>query len=491
MKIETQIREDHQAKLTVEVEPARLDSMKQRAAAKIAKKVRVPGFRPGKAPYHVIVRQVGESAIMEEAVEMLVEEIYPEVIQQADIKPYASGQLENISNMDPVTLEFVVPLEPEVMLGEYQSIHKPYELQEITDEDVERVVRDLQDRQAVIEPVERPAQPGDLVTVRLSAVRRPKAEAEEGEVPAAEGEEAAEKPEQDLTLIRERSMPLVVYAADDPETAEEWPYPGFTSLLIGKSAGDEQSAVYTWPEDSDQEALRGSTADFKFTVEAVKARTLPEPDDEFAAGLDGNFDTMAELRKDIREMLETQSRQAYDQGYDEAILEEAINQTTYHYPPQMIEREIDTVIHDLEHRLEHQNMDMALYLKSRNIDEAALREEVKPVAEGRIKRALFLVEYGKANHIEVAPDELEKEAINTMSYLYNSLPEKEARRLSDRDVYTGVVSNVLAEMLSKRAMESFRNLASGRQAEDAAALAAAAETPLASVEEPTSGETAE
>lgn len=483
MKIETQIREDHQAKLTVEVEAERLESLKQRAAAKIARKVRVPGFRPGKAPYHVIVRQVGEASIVEEAVEMLVEEIYPEAIQQADIHPYAAGQLENISSMDPVTLEFLVPLEPTIDLGDYQSIRKSYELQEITDEDVERVVRDLQERQAMIEPVERPAQAGDLATVRMAAVRRPQAEAE-----TAEGEETAPK---DLTLIRERSMPLVVYTADDPDAAGEWPYPGFSSLLIGKSAGDELNTEYTWPEDSEQENLRGVTTDFKATLEAVKARILPEANDEFAAGLEGDFEDMAGLRKDIRQMLESQSREAYDQSYDDAILEEAISQATYHYPPQIVEREIDTVIHDLEHRLEHQNMDLGLYLKTRNMDEAALRAEVRPVAESRIKRALFLVEYGKQSQIEVQPEELQKEAIQTMRYLYNSLPEKETRKLSERDVYTNVVNNVLAEMLSKRAMESFRNLASGRQEAASAAQAAAAETPLAPVEEPTSGETPE
>ncbi len=494
MKIETQVLEDHQAKLTVEVEPERLDSMKQRAAAKLAKKVRVPGFRPGKAPYHVIVKQIGEGAILEEAVELLVDEIYPEVIEQAEIKPYGPGKLEKIASTEPMTLEFVIPLEAQVELGDYQSIRRPYAPDVVTDEDVERVVRDLQDRQAILEPAERPVQPGDLATVRLSAERQPTAE---DEAPAAEdtaaeagtesetseagdASEAAEPaPAKDLTLIRERSMPLVVYEAETPEAKEEWPFPGFTSQLIGMNAGEEKTIEYTWPEDAAQENLRGTTATFHFTLENVKERQLPEVNDEFVQTLEGDLETVDELRKNIREMLEQQSQQGYNQGYDDAILEQAVEMSTFHYPPQMLEREIDVVIDDLEHRLEHQNMDMDLYLKSRGMDQEALRAEVKPVAENRIKRSLFLSEFSRAMNIQIPPEELQQEAMSTLSYLYNSLPKKDQKKLANRDVYNNIVSNVLIDLMSRRSLERFRDLASGKLEQDAMAEVAAAETPLA------------
>jgi hypothetical protein len=107
-----------------------------------------------------------------------------------------------------------------------------------------------------------------------------------------------------------------------------------------------------------------------------------------------------------------------------------------------------------------------LYLKARGIDMAGFKEEVRPVAEGRIKRALFLVEFGKAEDIEVKPEELEKEAYSTMDYLYSTLPERDARKLSERDVYTNIVGNVLADMLSRRSLERFREICSGGLSKD-------------------------
>ena len=173
MKIDTQPLEDHQVKLTVEVENEKLSEAKIRAARQLAKKVKIPGFRPGKAPYQVVVRQIGDAAILEEAMELLIDDIYPKVIEEADIHPYGPGKLEQIVSTEPPTFEFVIPLEAKVVLGDFRSIRRPYELKEIPEQDVENVLDDLRERQAVIEPVDRPAQPGDLVDVRLSAVTNP------------------------------------------------------------------------------------------------------------------------------------------------------------------------------------------------------------------------------------------------------------------------------------------------------------------------------
>ena len=171
MKIDKQFQEDHQVKITVEVEPEQMESMKRRSARKIARRVKIPGFRPGKAPYAVIVRQVGEAAIIEDALELLVNDIYPKVIEEADINPYGPGSLENVGSLDPPTLEFVVPLEAEVVLGDYRSLRRPYEPEPVKDEDIQDVLDNIRERQAVIEPVERAAEEGDLVTVRISAKR--------------------------------------------------------------------------------------------------------------------------------------------------------------------------------------------------------------------------------------------------------------------------------------------------------------------------------
>ena len=171
MKIQSEPREDQQLALTVEFEESELDAFKQKAARQIARRVRIPGFRPGKAPYPIILRTVGENAVVEQAVELLVDEKYPEIIKEADIHPYGPGSLEEIVQLVPPVLKFVVPLEADVTLGDYQSIKHLYEPREINDQEVEDVIKEQQQRQAILTPVERPAEAGDAVTIQLKADR--------------------------------------------------------------------------------------------------------------------------------------------------------------------------------------------------------------------------------------------------------------------------------------------------------------------------------
>lgn len=447
MKIESQPLEDHQVKLTVEVEPETFESAKRRAARQASKRTKIPGFRPGKAPYQVVVRQVGEATIIEEALELLVKDIYPKVIDEAEINPYGPGQLENVESMDPLVLEFVVPLEAEVELGDYSSISQPYEPKEVTEKEVDDVLNDLRERQAVLEPVERPAEEGDKVFVRLSGIRK---NVEEGENP---------------TLVSERSMSVLIKPEETDSSEEgdsqEWPFPGFSRQLIGHSPQDELTLMHTFSEDWDFESLRGEEAEFHVFIEDVKSQTLPELDDEFASSL-GEYDTLEELIKDIRAGLEQQALETYNEDYDSQILKEAIDQATIEYPPQMLENEIDSVIHNLEHRLEEQNLDMELYLKTRDMDMDALREEARPVAETRLKQSLFLFELAKAENIEVEPEELQTETIRTMSSLSRTLSEKEARQLSNEGVINNLATSIMADMLTQRSLERLRKIASGQ-----------------------------
>jgi trigger factor len=143
LKIDTQTTEDHQVKLRVEVEPEQLETAKRRAARQIAKKAKIPGFRPGKAPYHIIERFAGEAAILEDAMDILVQDVYPKALDEIDIKPFGPGTLENIASTDPPVFEFVVPLEAEIELGDYHSLRLPYELKEVTDQDVEKVLENI------------------------------------------------------------------------------------------------------------------------------------------------------------------------------------------------------------------------------------------------------------------------------------------------------------------------------------------------------------
>jgi len=453
LKIETTPLEDQQVRLKVEVDPAQLEAAKRRAARHISEHTKIPGFRPGKAPYNIVQRFAGEAAILEEAMELLVQDVYPKVIEESKIKPYGPGKLENIVSQEPPTFEFLVPLDAEVGLGDYKAIRLPYKLKAIKDKDVDKVLEDLRQQQAVIEPVERPAWEGDQVGIQLSAERK---NVKEGENP---------------TLIRERSVTIVIKpedAPDDDETGQEWPFPGFSRHLLGLSAGDEKVVTYTFPEDSSFELFRGQDAEYKIKVENVKSRTLPELNDEVAKA-QGEFETLDALKAGVRQRLELNTRQEKDREYDEKIFAKLLKSSQIKYPPQMLEQEIDTAMRQLESRLGQQNMDMETYLKTRKMDREALRKELSPMAEDRMKRFLLIYEIARSEDIQVSPEEVQQETVRAMGTITSGMTPKQARRFSTRDMVNNLASNITVDKLVGNTMDRLRRIARGEFATEPAA----------------------
>jgi trigger factor len=446
LKIETQPLEDHQVKLTVEVEPESFEQAKRRAARQIAKRTKIPGFRPGKAPYKIVQRFVGDEVILDEGLDILVREIYPKIIEEAGIEPYGPGKLENLANMEPLTLEFTVPLMAEVQLGDYRSIRFPYELKEVTEKEVDEVLDNLRQRQAIEEPVDRPAQEGDHVYLRLS------------------GHRAEADPEIDPVLVKERPFSVII-EKEGENLSNEWPYPGFSRDLIGLSAGDERTLPHTFAEDSNFESLRGVSGEFKITVDQVKSVELPEPSDEFAQSV-GEYETIEALRKEIRESLEGQASETYNSDYDDQVIAEVIEQSQIKYPPQMLENEINEVIHQLEHRLQAQNLDLDTYLKTRGIALDELRAEAGPVAESRLKRSLVLLEISQEEGIEIEKEELQSETERTLEAMTRFMSETEMRKVASQDLIPNLVGNILADLRINRTLERLRGIAKG-EAENA------------------------
>lgn len=441
MKIENQPRDDHQVTLIVEFDSGTLEKSKQRAAREFARRIKVPGFRPGKAPYPVILRQVGEAALVEDALEHIIDDNYATIIQESGIKPYGAGSLEKVESMEPLVLEFVVPLEPLVTLGDYQSISRPYELDEINDADVDEVLENLRDQHAVLEPAERPAQEGDVVSVRLS------------------GERVNPGEDQESLLIPESSYQFLV-RTEAAAANDEWPFPGFSRQLIGLNRGDTGSVSHVFAEDYDYESLRGAEGQYSYEIEDVKSRQLPVLDDEFAKTL-GEYADLASVRVEIQQGLQQQTLENYNQIYDDAIVAELIERSTILYPPQMVESEENTVVENFKRRMEQQGSDLDVYLKSRNMDLAALKEEARPVAEKHLKRSLVLLELAKAEKIEVSEADLQSETMRTLRSLNQSLSPEDVRNLSDERVMSNLVGNIMLEMTVERAQARLRQIARG------------------------------
>jgi trigger factor len=446
LKIEQQPIENHQVKLTVEVEQTKLEEAKHRAARHISQHKKIPGFRPGKAPYPIIVRTIGEEAILEEALDILVKDIYPKVIEEAKINPYGPGSLENMPKLDPLTFEFIVPLEPEVTLGDYKKIRIAYKLKSITKKDINKVLDDLRERQVVLEPSDQPAKEGDQVYIRLDITRKNPAE---GELPA---------------LVTDRRMPVVIQASKT-EDKNEWPFTGFSLKLAGIASGEEKRFDYTYPEDSEFKDLRGKEVEVHLAVEEIKKRHLPELTDEFAQSVGEQYETMDALVADIRKSLENQAKEEYDNGYNDKIMKEILKDAVIKYPPQMLEREIDMYIHQLEDRLAQQKLDMEAYLKVRKMDAAALRAETKPLAEERLKRTLVLLEISKQENIKVENSELESESMRTLDELGRMMPPDKAKKTLTNEFVRGMIGNIGADLLVQHTWSYLQSVARGEKEE--------------------------
>ena len=145
MKLNTEILETHEAKLTVDVEPENFADAKQRAAKQLSKRHKIPGFRPGKAPYAVVQKHLGDGAITEQAIGTLIDDLYPKAITEAEITPYGPGTLEEMESLDPPQFVFIVPLSPEIELSDYSDMRIDFTPKEVSDENIEEVIENLRD----------------------------------------------------------------------------------------------------------------------------------------------------------------------------------------------------------------------------------------------------------------------------------------------------------------------------------------------------------
>lgn len=440
MKIEKEIRDDHQVKLTVEMDADPFERAKHRAARQIAKRIKIPGFRPGKAPYGVILRTVGEDQIVENALELLIDEQYPEIIKQAELEPYGPGTLDNIPEMDPLTLEFVVPLNAEVELGDYKSVRIPFEVPETTAEDVQDAINRIREQKATRESVDRPAQIGDTVFMRVSGVRTD-----------------IEDEEEEPTIVEERFSSSVIRE----ETREdEFPFPGFSKELIGLSPEDQKTIHHKFPEDDEQEEFQGAEVDFSVVITNVQSTTLPDLNDEFAKEA-SEFETVEEWQAGLKEQLQQQQNLNYADDYDDQIMDQIIADSTIKYPPQMVDNEANEMIRGLEYRLSQQGMTKDLYLQIRGMDDEALLEEIKPIAEDRLKRTLALFEIARNEAIKIDQERVQSETFRTFDALSSQMTPNEAKKLTKSRFLPNLMTNITMDLTTQTTMDFLRATAKG------------------------------
>lgn len=451
MKIEKTIEENHEAKLVVEVEPEKLDVYKRRAARKISERGKIAGFRPGKAPYHMVVLNFGEQAIIEQAIDFFIDGEYSNILQEADVNPGATGRLENIESLDPPKLIFKIPLSPEVDLGDYHSLRLPYEWSAPEQKDVDAAMEDLRQMYATTETVEREVQEGDYIQVDVES----------------ETEEL------------KRAGFATVVRKDDRDV--EWPFVGFAKQLVGMKPGDAKTIKHDFPAEHDLEALQGKSAEMTVTVKSVRAMTLPDLDDEFAKTV-GAGETLDALRESVTKDVEARSKADYDDKYFVDLIEKIKEGATFKYHQHSLEHEGEHVLSDLTQRLGQQNMDLDTYFKLRSTTrEKFIEEEVKPVAKKRFERSLILDELVRKEELEVDNEALDSEfsqTLNALAMQGMDLNKVRGGKKGQQQLAQAVAMESANRVLTRRALEMIKSIAVGeykspeeRKAEAAAKMA--------------------
>ncbi|MFQ5352769.1 MAG: trigger factor, partial [Candidatus Binatia bacterium] len=370
-----------------------------------------------------------------------VEDLYPRLIDEQSIAPYGPGQLQEVKQLDPLQLEFVIPMAPEVTLGDYQDLRFDYELPVITDEDVDQTVENLRERQAVTETVERPSEVGDMLLISIQGREKG---AEEGAEPLAD-------------LIR---TPVVIESAD-ADTDHEWPFPGFSHGLVGLSADEESSFSHSYGDDDEQdERLAGKEVEFKVVVHEVKSRELPEMTDEFVQSL-GEYETVDDLRLDARKHLESSAHESYESDYQNRILDAIVASAQFHYPPQMVEDEVDALVDQFKNRVSNEGWDLDTYLKANDKDLETLREEFRETAENRIRRGLALMEIAEKESIKVSERDVQEDVQRTVNMVNTSFSPPEARKILTEDMLRGLVSGAMRDALTERTLARLKAIARG------------------------------
>lgn len=388
--VQTELLDDRQARLTVTVDPQRVEKEMKDAARRISKQVNIPGFRRGKAPYGIIKQHYGEETIFEEALDRLGQAVYIEALDQSEVEPYAPGVLSDIER-DPVIMTFLVPLVPVVELNAYRDVRLPYEAEEITEEDVQRALNDLRDQQATLDPVEEPIEMGSVALLDITGT-------------LVRGEEDGPEEERPSTWLAREGVRVKV----DAEAT--YPVPGFPQKIVGMKKGDERSFDMSFPDEEEYaEALRGKTLHFEVTCREVYAYSAPDLDNELAKDL-GDYETLDELRAEVRSQLEEAARKNTREQYIEKILQHLLESVVdISYPPVVLEQQIDMMLDDLDESLEQRGLNLEEYKRLNALDDDALRDEVREEAEWQLKVALLLPEVAEAEELSVSDDEINDE----------------------------------------------------------------------------------
>jgi trigger factor len=430
---------ESRVRVRAEVSPDEVERRVQQAARRLGGQMRIPGFRKGKVPPTVVIRRLGREAVLDEALRTSLTSWYSEAIDRAGIAPIGEPQLE-LGDLpaqgQPLQFSIEIGVRPQATLGSYKGLEVGRRDPHVAESDIDAELERLRDRLATLETVERPAQSGDHLVIDY--------------VGRVDGEpfEGGEGRDQLVELGSHRLLP------------------GFEEQLEGAKAGDHRTVQVAFPDEYPG-PLAGQQGEFDVDVFEVKAKRLPELDDEFASQA-GGFDSLDELREDIATRLAQADEVAIEREFEEAVLQAATDEANVQLPDSLVHARAHEMVEQTLSALARQGVSKEAYLKIAGKDEESLTHDAEPDAANAMRREAVLAAIVQAEQIAPSDDEL-VEALRPSAERDGSDPEQLLRQLSDASRKaddSGAGRSGEAGRRAARTLEVLREDVANRQALD-------------------------
>ncbi len=385
IQVQSDIDEEaREATLTVTVDESSVQEAMRLAARQLSKKMNIPGFRKGRAPYSVVRRMVGEDYLREESVEVLLDAAFPLALEQSGIEPYRQASLKDFSTA-PMVFSFSVPLEPQVEVGDVLALRVPYEAPTVSEEEIDAVIEQKREEMGSYEEVERPAREGDLIAASPLVLKEVEGEKEH----PLHGEEE----------------PFLFLLNDDIFG------PAFKEAVVGIEKGETRTFTFTLPEDEERFGpLAGKEVEITLTVQTISEPLIPPVDEAFANA--AGYESLEAMREAIREELLASKQREVDQAYARQVMDALLAQSVVRYPEALRDEIVDILINDLKQRI-GQAMRWEDFLRLSGKDEAAYREELAEEADRIARESLVLSEVQRI--LDLPEEESVSEALLTIA----------------------------------------------------------------------------
>lgn len=389
MKTEWIKLEGNLGEIKVEFETEEWKAAQDKALKKLAKRVNIPGFRAGKAPLAMVKKQVSTMAILQDAMDAILDANFSKIIMDCPEQVIAQPTLD-IDEINETTLKvtFKVEVKPEITLGQYKGFEVTKEVEEVTDEEIENELKRMQEQYAEMTVKEEgTVEEGDTAVIDF-----------EGFVDGVAFEGG--KGEQ---------HPLVIGSHSFIE--------GFEEQLVGMKANEEKDIEVKFPEDYAAEELAGKPATFKVLVHEIKTRTLPTLEElPEEAEIEG-VETLEDLKLNIKTRMQNQKDAAAEEKYTDELYTKVIEATEFDLPESILNQELETTVNEIRQNLQQQGLDLDTFLKITGKTAEGFKEEIKPQAEKRARLNLILEAIVKAENITVSEEEIDEE-IKAMAESY-------------------------------------------------------------------------